>query len=517
MSRSKRFLSGLLLGYTFQALSMVVGLWLTPFLLHRIGQHDYGLWLIAIQILAYMALVDIGVVALLPREVAYVTGRNAGSPNAPELPFIIGRTARLVLFQMPLVTGVAAALWFLFPFPSEYRSFIGLILLVFILMFPLRIFRATVEGLQDLQFMGRLQICSWATGTLLMVALTIGGFGVYALAIGWGVSQLTSNAAFAYRVWSRYPQVLPTHRSHFTAPGAGDYLKRGLWASVSQIAQPLLSGSDILIIGKVIGAAAVVPYSCTGKLVSVLSNQPQMILEMALPGLSEIRAGKSKKDILRVATALTQASLMISGAVVYLVVLTNRDFVKWWVGPRQFSGYAVSLLIAFCMMLRNWNNTTVYTMFSFGMERRLSLMVLLDGLVTVGASALLIGWLGPIGGPMGAIFSALVVSLPANLSAIAGEAGVTLAGLLRPLWPWFWRFVLLVMGGCLYMARGWAASNLWQLACAAVLAGLSYVAVMVSIGPSCVLWPYLRPRVMPLWSALGVKLGWTTIDSRTSV
>jgi hypothetical protein len=31
------------LGYTYQELLMLVGLWLTPFLLHRIGQHDYGI------------------------------------------------------------------------------------------------------------------------------------------------------------------------------------------------------------------------------------------------------------------------------------------------------------------------------------------------------------------------------------------------------------------------------------------------------------------------------------------
>ena len=52
---------------------------------------------------------------------------------------------------------------------------------------------------------------------------------------------------------------------------------------MSQIAQVLLNGTDVMIIGALLGPAAVVPYACTGKLVSVLANQPQAILQSAAP------------------------------------------------------------------------------------------------------------------------------------------------------------------------------------------------------------------------------------------
>jgi len=74
MSRTRRFVSSALLGYAYQAAALVTGLWMAPFLLGRLGQHDYGLWLVGLQILTYMALLDFGIVALLPRELAYATG-----------------------------------------------------------------------------------------------------------------------------------------------------------------------------------------------------------------------------------------------------------------------------------------------------------------------------------------------------------------------------------------------------------------------------------------------------------
>src|SRR5882762_4664972 len=97
MSRTRRFLSGLSLGYANQVLLVVVGLWLTPFLLHRIGQHDYGLWLVGAQLLAYLSLMDFGIVGLLPRATAYALGRSGGVVEAKDLPEIIGQTIWLVL------------------------------------------------------------------------------------------------------------------------------------------------------------------------------------------------------------------------------------------------------------------------------------------------------------------------------------------------------------------------------------------------------------------------------------
>ncbi len=88
VTRTHRFLGGLSLGYFYLGLVTVVGLWLTPFLLGRIGTHDYGLWLITSQILGYLMLLDLGVVALVPRETAYATGRalDGASPTISRAP-----------------------------------------------------------------------------------------------------------------------------------------------------------------------------------------------------------------------------------------------------------------------------------------------------------------------------------------------------------------------------------------------------------------------------------------------
>src|SRR6476469_654453 len=98
-TRTHRFLGGSSLGYVYLALVTLVGLWLTPFLLRRIGQHDLGLWLVATQILGYLMLLDLGVVALLPRETAYATGRIQ-SGEADDLAATIATFRRVVRWQL---------------------------------------------------------------------------------------------------------------------------------------------------------------------------------------------------------------------------------------------------------------------------------------------------------------------------------------------------------------------------------------------------------------------------------
>src|SRR5438093_2554225 len=111
MSRTTRFLSGVGFGYAGQALVMAAALWLTPFYLHRIGQHDYGLWLVCAQIIAYVLLLDLGVVALVPRETAYATGRG----DAAALARVVARASRIVLWQMPVVALAAVGVWWMIP------------------------------------------------------------------------------------------------------------------------------------------------------------------------------------------------------------------------------------------------------------------------------------------------------------------------------------------------------------------------------------------------------------------
>lgn len=502
LSRTQRFLSGLRLGYAYQALVTLTGLWLTPFLLQRVGQHDYGLWLVGAQMMSFLMLADCGLIALLPRETAYATGRAGSSAAARELPQLLGMTMRLMLWQTPAVLLGAVALWYWLPLEwAALERPLALALLIFVAIFPLRPLHAMLQGLQDLAFLGRVQLAVWLLATALTVGLVWAGWGSAALALGWAVTQALPVACYWLRLRRRFPHVWPAHWPALTGAAARDQLQRSLWVQALQVAQTLLHGSDLIIIGYLLGPSAVVLYACSSRLISVLYNQPQALMVMAGPGLSEMKMGAAQPRLFQVTTALMQAILWASGAVICVVLVVNRGFVGWWVGAEQYGGVWLNVLLLANMLLRHWNVVALCTVFCIGGERQAAVTMLLDGLLSVGAAVSGVWLLGPIGAPLGSLLGVCAISLPRNLAALARESGRSVAALSAPLWPWCWRFCwLAALAGAL--ASVWTPSAWPALVAATLLTSLIYLAVTLPTVLKSTLGPYLRPRLAPLRAKL---------------
>src|SRR5262249_3259281 len=153
-----------------------------------------------------------------------------------------------------------------------------------------------------------------------MVALVLGGAGLYALAWAWCGKELLAALVCWWRLRADFPGVLPARLPALSWSGVRGSLGRGFWVSVGQVAQVLLHGSDLLLLSRLLGPLAVVPYDCTLKLIRVAANQPLSVMHNAAPMLSEMKAGESPARLFRVSTALSQALLLLTGGVVFVVL-----------------------------------------------------------------------------------------------------------------------------------------------------------------------------------------------------
>lgn len=505
MSRTRRFVGGISAGYAYQAVVVVVGLWLTPFLLGRLGSRDYGLWLTATQLLAYLTLLDIGVLALLPRETAYATGRAGGVQHATDLPEVVGRTARLVLIQMPFIALAAWASWWLLP--DRWRDLevpLAVLLAAFVLVYPLRIFQAVLQGLQDLAFVGGVQLAAWTIGTVVSVGLVLAGWRLGALAAGAAATQVIALTACACRLVVICPRAIPRRLPPISWPATMEHMGRAIWVSVGQFAQVMLYSTDLLIVAWFFGPVTVVPYACTQKLISVLSNQPQILTQAAAPALSELRMGASREKLLSVTSSLSLALMLGSGAVVALVVAINRAFVSWWVGADQFGGLVLTCAFAAAMLARHWVTSLVYSLFSFGYERRIALTTLADGAVTLVLSLALAQSMGVIGVPLGFLGGALLVSVPAHLVALSREVGASPLAFAGALAPWAARLALLLPVGAaanLLVTSG----SILAIALTAGAMAAAYAGLMLPMALRPPLGDYLRRGSAPLRGFFGAR------------
>lgn len=507
--RMQRFLGGLGLGYLQTALAIVVGLWLTPFLLGRLGQHTFGLWLLGAQVVGYLVLADLGIVALVPRDVAHATGMGArGAAAGRPVADVVDETASLVLCQTPLVAAVGLGAWAVVSARwPELSGPLALTVAAFVLSFPLRMFPGILQGLQDLRYLGGVQLVAWLGGTAATVLLAYLGLGLYALAWGWVVTQASTAAGAWWRLARVHPQACPHFRPaqalvlarRIVTGAAPARVGRGLWISVSQVSQLLLNGTDVVLVAALLGPPAVVVYSCTGKLLSLLGNQPQLFMQMAAPALSELRADASRERLFQLSTAMSQAMLLGTGAIACVVLAVNEGFVAWWVGPARFGGVPLTAVMLLALVLRHWNDALSYTLFCLGHERRLALTGIADGLVTCAAMFVLIPWLGMPGAALASLVGLACVSLPSKLSALAREEGVPVRTAVAPLQGWAWRLAAMsaVIGG---LVTTWAPHGLLPVAVTGALVSAAYLLSMRAVLAA----PPIGPR---LAAALGPVLG----------
>jgi O-antigen/teichoic acid export membrane protein len=509
MSRTQRFLGGVSIGYVSMVLTIVVGLWLTPFLLGRIGTHDYGLWLITTQILGYLMLLDLGVVALAPREMAYATGRVITGGD-DDVAATFARFRSIVGWQTIPAAAAALLAWRVVSVRwPDLTVPIAIILAAFLAAFPLRLYHATLQGLQDLAYLGKVQLVSWVAGTIVTILLVVLGVGLEALALGWVITQGTSAAMCALRLRSRFSNAWLAKSAKPSVEDARALFARSGWVSLTQIGHVFLNGSDVLVLGAVLGPAATVPYACTGKLITVLANHPQLLMQAAAPAIAEMRTSASRADVTRVAIALMRAMLILSGAVGCFVLAANENFVRWWVGAEQFSGMTLTVFLLAAMLARHLATTLVYALFSFGHERRLSLAGISDGVVTLLVTLVLVTFtnLGGLGAAIGSLAGVLFVTVPVCATALARELQVSVITLLGSLRSWAVRFAVAATLSVLIsrIASGYGFSGV-IVAGAAV--GVIYLGLMWTLLMEAPLGPYVRASVRSIpgmsWAAARV-------------
>jgi O-antigen/teichoic acid export membrane protein len=453
---------------------------LTPFLLGHLGSHDYGLWLLGAQVVFYLGLMDLGVVALIPREVASASGLG-DTERVDAIQTLVAQSVRVVLWQLPAVICVGIAIvWLL---PTEWallRGPIGVVVVVFVAAFPFRVSIAVLQGLQDLAFVGGVQLTSWAAGTIVTVAGICAGLGLYSLAFGWVTTQVVSAAMAWFRLAHNFPEFVPARLPLLAWEAVWSQLRRGTWISVSQLAQVLLSGTDLVVIGKLLGPEAVVPYACTGKLVTMLANQPQMFMQLALPALSELRTSASRQRLFEVSRSMAQMMLVASGAIVAVVAATNEAFVTWWVGQGQFGGLGLTALLLAGMLIRHLNTTAIYALFCFGNEQRLAMTTIAEGVGSALIILVLVPFLGLHGAALGPILGTCLIGLPSNLRALAREEGTSALSLVTPLGPWLLRLLVLLAGVAVLLSVV-RVEGLVSLIAVSAFVAIAYLAVMLPV------------------------------------
>lgn len=440
MSRTKRASIAASFAYLQFALSIVVGVALVPFVLHRVGERLYGYWLASGEVLAYAAMADLGVMGVVPWLVAEADGRA----DRPAIQRIMSTAVCAAVVVSAVYGGLVLALWHAAPSilslaPADRAAIAGplaLIACVTAVVLPLRVAGSTLVGLQDVKFYGTMSTAMWAVDLVVTVSLLLNGYGLYALAFGAAVPALINSAAMVLRLRAVAPDLV----RHWPLPSAADVarlFREGFGSWLGAWGWRLSIATDAIVLASLGHPVWITMLAMTAKLGQMMTQMSWVPGDSSLVGLAQL-SGEQRPERLRSAVcAVFRVNLALAAGGTCILLAVNGAFVGGWVGTHLFAGAGVNAVLAVLILVSTVAHGMAVVVSALGKRLHVGIAALLSGTVQVGLALVLGRRFGLIGIPLASLCAQAIVLIPVLIPALADRTGLTVPALARQVvWPW---------------------------------------------------------------------------------
>ncbi|MCK4784326.1 MAG: oligosaccharide flippase family protein [Desulfobacteraceae bacterium] len=415
VNRTKQAALGFVTNVGGQFILTVATFILTPIILGFTSKSLYGFWVASLSILAYLSLIDFGLGVSLMRIVAGLYGCSHDDEinKVVSTGFFSFLVAGLVFIAIGL--GVAGYIpsWFKIP-ADEARDVIWAYRVVVIagaVSLPLLVFNSVISGVQRMVVNNTIRIVLAPAGFVVSIILLYCGFGLLALALS-HLFTVLSTGVVTY-LFCKLCYLPDLKISPFLVNRCD--LKR-LWSfsgyyQIGRIAYIITISTDAILIGAILGAAAVSPYALTSKLAVLISVTIASKLPITLfPALSQMFARKEMDKLRRAYIGLAYYSTRIAVMGSILLVVANRHFVSLWVGPELFGGNILNAVFVSWVLLDTIFYGTGIVVVASGDLRNWAIASAAEAILNIAFSLLLIKPLGLVGVALGTTFSRLLTT-----------------------------------------------------------------------------------------------------------
>lgn len=388
MSRSSRAAKGFFTS-VFQSIAQIlVQVLLSPVVLRIAGRETLGAYAAIMQVLGFIAMVDIVGSWSLERFLGQAVGLEDGGQRFRD----ILTTARTVFL---LTNSAFALLVVIFSFfisrlfhlspdiTHQARLALYVIAAWAILRTPLAAYGNASIATQDLAVFNLTSTLLSAGRALASLAFVLMGGGLFGLMLAG--TTVEACGSFLYRV--RFKKMNPT-----LMPGWGfrdkallkEMLGFGGHAAFLNVGNRLVFSSGNTIAGMTSGAADASSYYTTQMPTMTVYFMMLNFAFNATPAINELWGRREVEKLCNALRRLTRLLMTMTLPLAFGVLLFNQDLVTTWVGPRQYAGRLLTTsLAAFCIIASVQRLAIDYS-FVFGWMRLLTVTAFLQGVANFG-------------------------------------------------------------------------------------------------------------------------------------
>jgi len=384
--------------------NVLVGIFLSPYILHRLGDTAFGLWILIFSLTGYYGLFDLGIRSSIVRYVA----RFAATREQEELDRLVSTALAsysCIGMLTMLITLVVA--WFvtaIFKIPLEFLTTARWLLLIVgaavSLGFPFAVFSGILEGLQRFYLLNFTSISATLLRALLIVVALRDGRGLLTVALITVCIPLLGgliNAAAVFRLIPLRLGIRSVRRS--TLRQIASYSGTTF---VIIVAGRLRFKTDALVIGTFLSAAAVTYFTIGARLVDYATEVVQSMAQIFVPMSSQSDAVGDLGRLRQIFVAGNRMCALVIFPITAILIVLGKSVIEAWMGARYVAAsYPILLILLIPSTLMIMQAASSRVLFGMGKHQMLAKVTLAEGIANLVLSILLVRKYGIVGDALG--------------------------------------------------------------------------------------------------------------------
>ena len=457
--------------------NVVAGIFLSPFILHRLGDGAFGLWILIFSATGYYGLFDLGIRSSIVRYVA----KYYASDEKEEL----NRLVNTALFSYTVIGLLTMAITL---FASSYVSSIFRIQPEFVssarwlflmvgtsvaLSFPLGMFGGILEGLQRFFILNLASVTSTLIRALLIVLILRRGGGLLSVAFITVSLPLLTGLINVAAVFHFIRLRLGT--KYVSRSSLGRIASYSGTTFVIIVAQRLRFKTDAVVIGAFLSAAAITYFTIGSRLVDYASEAVSCLAQIFVPMTSHTQAEGDIAGLRKILLLGNRACAFITFPITAVLTILGKSVIEAWVGPKYVAAsYPILLVLLYPTTLMLAQSASGRTLWGLAKHRTWAWVVLAEGIANIVLSVILVRPFGIMGDAVGTaipLACSMIFFLPGHLCRLLRiKLRTYLYGaFMLPL-----ALCVPLVGVLLLMQRWFVPHGLGQLLIQLLIAGLVY-------------------------------------------
>jgi O-antigen/teichoic acid export membrane protein len=331
------------------ACSMLAGFVVAPFLVDRLGEHGYGLWVLIGSLTGYFSLLDLGVRGSVGRNMAFCRARNDASQTSAILGTAMALLAVPATLALAGSAGLALIFFDLFDVPADQSDAVRLALLLtgvhLSLSILLSTFDAVLWSMQRFDLINLIDIPVTLVRVGLTFALVDGEHGLERLAQLTLLSTVLAGAAKAAASFA-VDRSLRIGPGRVTADTVRILLNFGIWSWLQSLTRMITTQCGPLLLGARLGVDWVTPYSLAVRLVGLATSLLVAASGVLTPVATALHATARHEQQHRL--LLDGSKLCLALALFFLTffVFQGDTFLRLWLRADMPEAYVVLVILA---------------------------------------------------------------------------------------------------------------------------------------------------------------------------